>query len=179
MTGPDPSPPGVPSPNPAPGVETATRLLADLRIEIARADSKAAVVVAALGMSSGVICGVLVSSDWTPGHLSPPGAAVWWVSAVILAVSLLALLMAVVPRYRVSDWAPGDPLTYFGDIQRAVRQNRLPQALAETEQLPMNSLLSALTETSRIATRKHQWIRAGLVAFCLGTLLLTASVFIG
>ncbi len=43
----------------------------------------------------------------------------------------------------------------------------------------MAALLSALAEASRIATRKHQWIRAGLVAFCLGALMLPASVVIG
>ncbi|WP_406093645.1 Pycsar system effector family protein [Streptomyces sp. NBC_01013] len=174
MSGPAPS-----TPLPAPGAEAAARLLTELRAEIARADSKAAVVVAALGMSSSVVCGVLVSRDWLSGHLSGLGAIVWWAGVVALAIALLFLLMAVVPRYRASDWAPGTPLTYFGDIQRAVRRNLLPEALAETERLPMAALLAALTETSRIATRKHQWIRAGLIAFCLGTLMLPVSVVIG
>ncbi|NEB38665.1 Pycsar system effector family protein [Streptomyces sp. SID14515] len=174
------SPPSFPPElGPAPGLETATRLLADLRAEIARADSKAAVVVAALGMSGGVLSGVLVGRDWTPDHLSRTGTCLWWVGTAVLTVALLFLLMAVLPRYRVSTWTPGSPLTYFGDIQRAVRQGRLPEALAVTERLPMASLLTALTETSRIATRKHQWIRAGLLAFCLGALLLPASVVIG
>ncbi|WNI29864.1 Pycsar system effector family protein [Streptomyces sp. ITFR-6] len=179
MTGPASSAPDTPAPATALGARTAARLLVDLRAEIARADSKAAVVVAALGLTSGVVCGVLVSRDWPSSHLSAPGAIVWWAGITVLALALLFLLLAVAPRYRVSDWAPGDPLTYFGDIRRAVRQNKLPQALAETEQLPMASLLSALTETSRIVTRKHQWIRAGLVAFCIGALLLPASVVIG
>ncbi|MFE2650936.1 Pycsar system effector family protein [Streptomyces sp. NPDC059346] len=170
-----------PSPltRPTPGVETAARLLADLRAEIARADSKAAVVVAALGMSGGVISGVLVGRDWTPNDLSRVGACLWWTGTAVLTAALLCLLMAVLPRYRVSDWTPGSPLTYFGDIQRAVRQNQLPEALATTERLPMTSLLAALTETSRIAARKHQWIRAGLVAFCLAALLLPTAVAIG
>ncbi|MFF7252771.1 Pycsar system effector family protein [Streptomyces microflavus] len=176
---PSPPPPHQPRPGPAPGLETATRLLADLRAEIARADSKAAVVVAALGMSGGVLSGVLVGRDWSPDRLSRTGTCLWWVGTAVLTIALLFLLMAVLPRYRVSTWAPGSPLTYFGDIQRAVRQGRLPEALTVTERLPMASLLTALTETSRIATRKHQWIRAGLVAFCLGTLLLPASVVIG
>ncbi|MFD4128256.1 Pycsar system effector family protein [Streptomyces globisporus] len=178
MSVPPPQPP-PPQPHPAPGLDTATRLLADLRAEIARADSKAAVVVAALGMSGGVLSGVLVGRDWTPDHLSRTGTCLWWVGTAVLTLALLFLLMAVLPRYRVSTWAPGSPLTYFGDIQRAVHQGRLPEALAATERLPMASLMTALTETSRIATRKHQWIRAGLLAFCLGALLLPAAVVIG
>lgn len=174
-----PPPSYSPQPGPTPGIETATRLVADLRAEIARADSKAAVVVAALGMSGGVLSGVLVGRDWTPSHLSGTGTCLWWTGTAVLALALLFLLMAVLPRYRESTWTPGSPLTYFGDIQRAVRQGRLPEALATTERLPMASLLTALTETSRIATRKHQWIRAGLLAFCLGALLLPVSVVIG
>ncbi|TRV76991.1 hypothetical protein FKN01_16610 [Streptomyces sp. 130] len=167
------------APDPAPGAEAASRLLADLRTEIARADSKAAVVVAALGISSGLVCGILAGTRWPSSRLSGWGSALWWTGITVLAIALLCLLMAVVPRYRVRGAGPGAPLTYFGDIQRAVRLNRLPQALADTERLPMPALLAALAETSRIALRKHQWIRAGLAAFCLGALLLPVSVVIG
>ncbi|MFF2730186.1 Pycsar system effector family protein [Streptomyces sp. NPDC058008] len=135
--------------------------------------------VAALGISAGAVSGLLVGREWSPARFSPTGTCLWWMGAASLTAALLFLLMAVLPRYRLSDWAPGAPLTYFGDIQRAARQNRLQEALAETEQLPMTSLLTALTETSRIATRKHQWIRAGLLALCLGALLLPASMVIG
>ncbi|MET9590883.1 Pycsar system effector family protein [Streptomyces sp. NPDC006516] len=162
-----------------PGTEAATRLLADLRTEISRADSKAAVVVAALGMSAGVISAVLVSQDWTPDRLARPGAYLWWGGATLLTAALLSLSLVVLPRYRVRAWSPGAPLTYFGDIQQAVRLGRLPEALAETEQLPMTALLAALTETSRIATRKHQWIRAGLIAFWLGALMFPVALAIG
>lgn len=37
--------------------EVAVRLLADLRVEIARADSKAALLVGALGLTAGVVSG--------------------------------------------------------------------------------------------------------------------------
>lgn len=187
MTRPRPLPDPVPEPlrqppvpqTTTPGAEAASRLLADLRTEISRADSKAAVVVAALGMSAGVISAVLVSQGWTPDRLARPGAFLWWAGAVLLAAALLSLSLVVLPRYRVSAWTPGTPLTYFGDIQQAVRQNRLPVALAETERLPMAALLAALTETSRIATRKHQWIRAGLIAFWLGALMFPAALIVG
>ncbi|KOG47852.1 hypothetical protein ADK38_45625, partial [Streptomyces varsoviensis] len=63
-----------------------------------------------------------------------------------------------------SQWQPGRRLSYFGDIQRAAALGRLADALADTERDPLTGLVVALTENSRIATRKHQWIRAGLVA---------------
>ena len=59
---------------------------------------------------------------------------------------------------------PGQPLSYFGDIQQAVRIGQLESALADTQRDPTAALTSALTETSRIAARKHQWIRTGLIS---------------
>ncbi|MFD5568184.1 Pycsar system effector family protein [Streptomyces cadmiisoli] len=159
--------------------ELCERLLTDLRTEIARADSKAAVLVAALGMTAGVFSGLLAGRNWSPAALSAPGTALWWAGVASLALSLFALLLAVLPRYRTGTWAPGQPLSYFGDIQRAVRAGRLDTALADTEADPAAGLTAALTETSRIAWRKHQWIRIGLIAFCAGTLLLPASLLIG
>nr|WP_189217991.1 Pycsar system effector family protein [Streptomyces ruber] len=155
------------------------RLLSDLRSEIARADNKASVLIAALGMTAGVFSGLLTGRDWTPQALSASGTAVWWAGVASLTLSLLALLLAVLPRYRSGDWVPGRPLTYFGDIRRAVRTDALDTALADTGADPLAGLTAALTENSRIAWRKHQWIRTGLIAFCAGTLLLPASLLIG
>ncbi|MGW1157163.1 Pycsar system effector family protein [Streptomyces sp. NPDC002513] len=174
-----PAPPTGGPADPAALAPLCERLLAELRAEIARADSKASVLVAALGMTAGVFSGLLAGRKWTPAALSGPGTVLWWAGALCLALSLFALLLAVLPRYRSGSWAPGLPLSYFGDIQQAVRQGHLESALADTERLPTAGLTRALTETSRIAARKHQWIRAGLVAFGAGTVLLPASLLIG
>jgi hypothetical protein len=161
------------------GTRTAERLLGELRAEIARADSKASVLVAALGMTAGVFSGLLAGRDWTPGALSGAGTALWWTGAAALALSLFALLLAVLPRYRNGSWSPGQPLCYFGDIQQAVREGQLAEALADTDRDPAAGLTAALVETSRIAARKHQWIRTGLIAFCVGSALLPTALLIG
>src|SRR5205085_2281358 len=79
-------------------------------------------------------------------------------------LSLFALLLAVLPRYRSGTWAPGRPLCYFADIQQAVREGQLATALADTDRDPMAGLTAALAETSRIAARQHPSIRTGLIA---------------
>ncbi|SDN06616.1 hypothetical protein SAMN04487981_103436 [Streptomyces sp. cf386] len=167
---------GTPSP---PGGPAAERLLADLRSEIARADAKASVLVAALGAATGVIGSVLGGRTWAPPRLSALGMAVWCSGLVALAVTLLALLMAVLPRHGTHRWTPGAPLSYFGDIQRAVRSGHLAQALAETERAPAAGTFTALTETSRIAVRKHQWIRTGLIALGVAVVTMPLSLLIG
>ncbi|MFD8390394.1 Pycsar system effector family protein [Streptomyces sp. NPDC059680] len=181
MTATDPAAPGAPdAPDvPAAAARLCERLLAETRTEIAHADNKASVLVAALGMSAGVFSGLLAGWKWTPSALSAAGTVMWWAGALSLLLSLFALLLAVLPRYQLGTWTPGEPLSYFGDVQQAVRQGRLDTALADTENRPTAGLARALTENSRIAVRKHQWIRTGLIAFCAGTVLLPASLLVG
>ncbi|MGW2747474.1 Pycsar system effector family protein [Streptomyces sp. NPDC001450] len=160
----------------SPQAQAGARLLADLRAEITRADAKAAVLVGVLGLSSGVLAVPSASRL----HRAPPSAAglLWWTGAVSLVVALFALLLAVAPRYGNSRWEPGRPLTYFGDIQRAARAGELAAALTETGRDPVGALLLAVTEASRIAARKHLWIRTGVIAFAGAALLLPGSLLI-
>nr|WP_129288338.1 Pycsar system effector family protein [Streptomyces sp. GZWMJZ-114] len=149
-----------------------------MREEIGRADSKAAVLVGALGITSGTFSAFLAGRSWSPDRLSPVPAAVWWCGLGALALSLLALLAAVLPRVRSTGVRPGAPLAWFGDIRQAARHGTLRAALEATEREPLAALLPALTATSAIAERKHQWIRTGLLAFCAGSLLLPLSVLL-
>lgn len=164
---------------PAAGTVAGSRLLGDLRGEIARADNKASVLVGALGMTAGLLSGVLAARDWRPSALPAVAATAWWLGAGALFVSLIALLMAVLPRYRASRWQPGEPVTYFRDIQRAAQQHELARALADTERDPASALINALMENSRIVGSKHRWIRIGLGAFCAGAVLLPGAFLLG
>ncbi|WP_326578840.1 DUF5706 domain-containing protein [Streptomyces sp. NBC_00487] len=152
-------------------VQAGARLLADLRAEIARADTKASVLAGALGIMAGLPGG----HRWSPAALSPTATILWWAGATSLVTALFALLLAVLPRYRRSTWEPGRPLTYFGDIRRAARAGGLAAAVAETGRDPALGLFLALAETSRIVARKHLCIRTGLIAFGCAAVLLPAS----
>jgi len=163
--------------DPAPsGSVIGGRLLAELRAETERADNKAAVLVAALGITAGLLGGLLSSSGWSPRRLPAPVAAAWWLGTASLAVSLVSLLLAILPRYRRNSWRPGLPLTYFHDIKRAADQGCLAEALADTERDPTRALLDALTSNSRIVASKHRWIRTGLGCFALSALLLGTAL---
>ncbi|MFI6642321.1 Pycsar system effector family protein [Streptomyces sp. NPDC050504] len=163
------------------GAETssATRLLSEVRTEIGRADSKAAVLVGAITMLVGLLGGLLVGQGWTPARLSPLAALLWWGGIGALAVSLLALLLTVVPQHRRSAWEPGMPLGYFEDIRRAADSGSLASALTEADRDPFPPLVAALAGTSRIAARKHRSIRVALVAFGTASALLPSALLIG
>ncbi|MEU5078966.1 MULTISPECIES: Pycsar system effector family protein [Streptomyces] len=158
-----------------PSVQTGTRLLADLRAEIARADAKAAVLAGVLSLANGALA-VLPSGH--AQHAPPVAAVLWWAGAVCLVIALLSLLLAVVPRGGSTRWESGRPLTYFGDIHRAARTGELHAALAETGRDPLTAVLLALTEASRIAACKHLWIRRGLIAFAAAASLLSGSLLL-
>lgn len=160
-----------------PQVQAGVRLLADLRAEITRADAKAAVLVGVLGLASGVL--TVLPAERGLRVPSSTAAPLWWAGTSFLVVALFSLLLAVVPRHGSNRWEPGRPLTYFGDIQRATAAGELTAALADTGRDPLGALHLALTEASRIASRKHLWIRIGLCAFAGAALLLPGSLLLG
>ncbi|MFI6344643.1 Pycsar system effector family protein [Streptomyces sp. NPDC050560] len=161
------------------GVRTAERLLRDLRTDIARADTKASILVAVLGSGAGALGGgTLGDREPPPGRFAGAAAPLWWTGLAALAVSITCLMLAVLPRYRGPVWRPGAPLTYFGDVRQAAREGRLADALAATEREPVAGLVTALTENSRIALRKHQWIHRGLLALCAAAVLLPLALLL-
>ncbi|MER5494006.1 Pycsar system effector family protein [Streptomyces sp. NPDC002454] len=156
---------------PAAGAQTAERLLSEVRAEIGRADTKASVLIGALGMCAGVV----LTTYWS--HVPVSGLSRFMGMAALLtwACALGFLLFATAPRYRASRWSSGTPLTYFLDIRRAAGSGVLADALRTTEREPLAGLVIALRDTSDIAAAKHRWIRTGLVCFLVGAVALAGS----
>lgn len=161
--------------------QAAEKLLADLRQEAARADTKGSVLVGVQGTAAAALVGVLTARGWNPGTLSALGQAVWWTGAACFLASMGALLMAVLPRFRSRGWQPGKPITHFADIRGAAALGpaALEAALLETERAPLAALLAALTENSRIVTGKYWWLRAGMACFMGALVLLPGSLLAG
>lgn len=155
------------------------RLLAELRSETARADSKASLLLGVMSMTVSLLVGLLAAPGWSPLRLSPVGSGLLWAAVAALAGALACLLLAVVPRYGTGQWHPGRPLTYFEDIRRATEHGRLAEALVATEAFQADGVLEALAQNSRIVGAKHRWIRAGLVAYSAGVTLLPLVRLIG
>ncbi|MFE7566990.1 Pycsar system effector family protein [Streptomyces sp. NPDC057539] len=153
-------------------VNAAERLLAEVRAEIGRADTKASVLIGALGACAGVVLTTYWSKMPTTGFSRTLGVA----SGLTWALALGFLLFATAPRYRMSQWRTGSPLTYFLDIRRAAGSGVLADALRTTQENQLSGLVIALRNTSDIVAAKHRWIRTGLVCFLLGALALGGSM---
>ncbi|MDX3234884.1 DUF5706 domain-containing protein [Streptomyces sp. ME03-5709C] len=159
--------------------EQARHLLAGIRDEITRADSKAAILLGSVGLTGGALTGILAARQWDPGRLPAAGTFLWWCAVGAWVISLVMLIAAVLPRRIRSDWQPGRPLVFFADVVRAGGAEPLHRALEHTAHDPMPSLLSALVSASRIALVKHRCVLLGAVAFAVAVLTGLAAVVVG
>ncbi|MFG2226056.1 Pycsar system effector family protein [Streptomyces sp. NPDC048644] len=156
------------------GVQTAERLLAEVRNEIGRADSKASVLIAAIGVCAGAV----VSGQWEAALLVGAGRVFGGVGSLAWVAAVGFLLFATFPRYRSSRWRTGLPVTYFLDVRLAARTGMLADALRGAEDDQLAGLVTALGDASGIAAAKHRWIRMGLSCFALGAVALVLGVLV-
>lgn len=156
---------------------TAERLMADLRTETARADIKGSVLVGAQGMAAAGLVAALTTRSRQPDALGVAGQVLWWAGAISFLASLIAMVLAVVPRYR-SRWQPGMPLTYFADIRRAADHGpgALEGALHDTDHAAREAVLAALGENSRIVVEKYRWLWVGTACFVASLILLPSAL---
>jgi len=153
---------------------TAERLLAEVRAEAVRADAKASVLIAALGVVAAALAGIGSRPRAQAAGHSAAWLACWWTGEAMTAVGFATLLAAVAPRRRHVS-RPRDLLAHFADISRAAATGRLPQALCWTERHPDLSVMTAMTDVSRIVVVKYRWIRTALCCFAVGMPMLAIA----
>ncbi|MFI0154174.1 Pycsar system effector family protein [Streptomyces lydicus] len=163
------------APHEAAGVRTAERLLTELRAEIGRADTKASVLIGAIG----VCAGALLTGGWGTALAAGAGRVLSAAGGLAWALAVGFLLFATAPRYRASRWRTGRPLTYFLDIRLAARTGMLADALRGADEDPLAGLVIALGDASGIVAAKHRWIRVGLGCFATGAVALVAGLLAG
>jgi pycsar effector protein len=142
------------------------QLVADLRVEVARADNKASVLIAAMGLGLGAPLGLSPINCLEKGINSIS----WWLGCTLWAAALGCLLIALTPRYRRSSWSDGAALSSFADIHRASKAGQLPEAVHTTELDERTALLATAADLSHIILLKYRWIRTATIAFGLGTM---------
>ncbi len=140
-------------------------LLSDTRAEIVRADQKAAILFAAVGIATGVLSGAVLDGRWTPAELSSFGAVLWWIGSAAGVCAMAAFTLAVFPK--TSDHtvvAHPDLIRFYGDVLRADRENRLEQALRWSSTMELQRLVTQVKTLSAITVRKYRLIQVGTVS---------------
>lgn len=151
----------------------AAHLLAETRIELGRADNKAATLLGAAGVVVGVVLAALLAGQWRPTHLPMAAQAVWWVAVAAGAAGVGLLAAAVAPR-AVTTRRQVDVARYFGDVVAAYATggpDELDRALAAGAADPADRTRHQLITLSRIAVTKYRLIRHAMTCLSAAGIL--------
>jgi hypothetical protein len=153
--------------------ELARTLLAESREELTRADGKASILLAALGIGISAILAAILAGDWSPFNLDQPYQRVWWVGSGFAAISFFCLCAAVFPKVKHRTKAKG--VTYFGDVSALETVDELRAALKRSETDPAERSVTQLHVIARLVDRKYRYIRFGLIALGIAIALMLGS----
>lgn len=144
----------------------ARQIVVGCRDELARADSKAALLI---GITIGAI-GLLgpVLDPLTDNTASAPSITTAWAGVAMWAAALVAFTTAVFPRLRSRSSAP---VAYFGTVARATNPVVLHAHVRAIATTPLPHLLLQARDLSRIVTIKYRSIQVGIWLLLLGGLL--------
>lgn len=149
---------------------SAAAIVADLRAEVIHADTKAAMLIAAMSL------GLAAPIGMTNLDGSGPSALLARLGCILWFLALGCLLKVLTPRYRRSAWTNGAGFSSFADIDRAARTGHLASALDGDDPVEQSGLVDAAAELSHIIIVKYRWIRAGLGLFAMGITIAAASM---
>lgn len=153
----------------------AETILREAREELARADGKSSLLLAAAGVALGAIIAAIVAGDWTPFHLAPCVQWLWWVGSASGIGAIVAFAYSVYPRTAYRGERVPAIIAYFGDVV-ATPANRLEANLIRTAKGTDTRVFDQLKIISGIVDRKYRGIQLGLWLVALASFACTAAV---
>jgi len=155
--------------------DVAKTLLLETREELVRADGKASLLLAALGVALGTILAVLFTGGQRIDVIGDLWKAFWWLGFAFSALGTSFLCAAVYPR-AAKGKAQGPP-TYYGHIVSLADEAELVRALADTD--ADRRMLAHLMVISQIVHRKYTLIRWAMYAIGVSIFLCLLAVLAG
>ncbi|HEY3479480.1 MAG TPA: Pycsar system effector family protein [Streptomyces sp.] len=148
----------------------AERLLVTAREDVARADTKAAVLLSgALAMPA-----LLLSGRWSPTRSQGAWLVVLVLGAVLWAGGTALLVWTLLPRTRTVR--PGPGLTFFGDTRGVPDPHALVRAVTEAGRDRVGWLMTQFVDISAILTAKYRCLRWGVCLLAPGLVLCGTSL---
>lgn len=151
------------------------QLLHETREELARADGKAQILLAATGVVVGVVLGGAISGDWRPTDLDDCARIVWWIGVGAVAVGIGALAFAIYPRLLESD---DSRITYFEDVRLRKNCDELAKAL-NAEAIRGDRDLEQLLRLGKVAHWKYRAVQVAIGALVLAAVLCSSAALFG
>lgn len=158
-------------------ISSAQSLLLHTREELTRADGKASLLLAAIGVIAGTVVAALISSDWNPENLAKCLQWFWWLGASLGLFGVASLGFSVYPRtsYRRED-SP-QIISYFGDVVKTQPED-LERLLAQTASMKGKATIDQLISISAIVDKKYRAIQIGMWCVGLSIIVCTLAVII-
>jgi MFS family permease len=151
-------------------------LLAETREELVRAEGKASILLAALGVAIGALIAALLADSWSPYSLNNKVESMWWLGVGAAAAGIAALASALMPRTKRKGRKP-KMIAYFGDVTEFGPSHReLKNALFRSVAHDLDRSIDQLIVTAGIVRRKYKYIKFGIWAECIAIVLCTISV---
>jgi hypothetical protein len=151
-------------------------LLASTRDELARADSKAALLLASVGVIIGALTGGLSSRSWTPMSLGVGQQALWWSGVAVAAFGSFLISASVYPRTKRA-MIPGGLPAYFRDIAAYPDVNAFRQAIG-TAPDAAERLINQTYAVARIVRAKYVQLQVGLLCLFAAVVACMLSVIL-
>ncbi len=154
----------------------------ETREELARADGKAALLLAAIGVAVGALLSSFMGGDWTPFSLHNGIEWMWWLGVICLATSIVCLSIAVWPATSTREQNCNSAPAFYSDFASFENAASLRKALEDHRLDEFDRDTSQLHAVSKIVARKYRMIRWGIACtglaalLCIGTPL--ANVFL-
>lgn len=157
------------------GHKLASKLLAETREELVRADGKAQILLAATGVVISVVIGGVLSGDWRPRDLSCHAEFVWWAGVVAAAIGLGALIYALWPRIGSTDTGR---VRYFADVRTHKACASLVPAMND-EAKRRDRDADQLLALAPIVWKKYIALTTAIITLSAGVILTVIAALIG
>lgn len=137
-------------------------MLVEARAEVALADTKASILLAALGLGFSALFGGLIAGDWDPSVLHGSRSIFWWTGALFAIGSVAVSAAAIWPRYSNS---PGlhDEIYYWGHVAQYDTLAEFTDAVKDSDLTPAMRTRHQLWHLSRLVARKYLLVRIALI----------------
>lgn len=152
------------------------QMLSEARAEVAIADQKASVVLAASGIGFGAVLAGLLAGNWKPSDYSTSGEVFWWLGAAFAFGVVLSVAVALWPRFTTKSEA--GLVTYWGHIARYRTLTEFHDAL-EASPVDADRTRHQLWRLARIVRLKYVCVRCALASGGVAVVLFVIATIVG
>lgn len=161
--------------NPSDGLALSQAILSETREELGKADQKANLLLAALGVATAAIIGAFASAKVNPLRFDVVAQCLFWSGCATVAVAFISLGMAVFPYLGTGKIGR---MYYFGDVAaNEGSEDRILSLIKSANHSERNVQQIVVLATSVV--RKYRRIRRGIIVSGASLVLLFTGTLLG